>query len=127
MNEKDLQEIKRILLSIREKIISQREDSLNQLSSPRDEVVDEGERAFMEEADYLEMRFTSREDRLLKKVEDALKRIEEGRYGICEICGEEIDVNRLKLRPVTTMCIKCKTEQEKKEELEKKLKRKTRL
>lgn len=127
MNEKDLKEIKDILLKIKEKIIEQREDTLRGLSAPKDEVTDEGERAFLEEADYLDMRFTSREDKLLKKVEDALKRIEEGRYGICEICGEEIDVNRLKVRPVTTMCIKCKMEEERKEELEKRFKRKKRL
>jgi DnaK suppressor protein len=127
MDEKDLKEIREILLNMRRKILEGREEALYQLSSGRDEVLDEGERAFIEEADYLEMRFTTREDRLLRKVEDALKRIEEGKYGICEVCGGEIDVNRLKLRPVTTMCIKCKTEQEKKEELEKKLKRKTRL
>jgi len=123
MDEKDLKEIREILLNMRRKILEGREEALHQLSSGRDEVLDEGERAFIEEADYLEMRFTTREDRLLRKVEDALKRIEEGKYGICEVCGGEIDVNRLKLRPVATMCIKCKTEQEKKEELEKKLKR----
>ncbi len=124
MNEKDLKEIKEILLNMRKKILEKREDVLRELSSPKEEVFDEGERAFMEESDFLEMRFTSREDRLLKKVEDALKKIEEGKYGICEVCGEEIDINRLKVRPVTTMCIKCKTEEEKKEELEKRFKKK---
>jgi len=126
MDEKDLKEIKEILLNMRKKILEGREEALSLLSSGRDEVIDEGERAFIEEADYLEMRFTAREDRLLRKVEDALKRIEEGKYGICEVCGEEIDVNRLKLRPVTTMCIKCKTLEEEKEKFEKEITKKRR-
>ena len=50
-----------------------------------------------------------------KKIDDALARIEGGTFGICEICEEEISVKRLEARPVTTMCIRCKEEQEKQE------------
>jgi len=54
---------------------------------------------------------------LLKKIDDALSRIDNKTFGVCEECGEEIGVNRLKVRPVATLCIACKEEQEKKEKM----------
>jgi len=60
-------------------------------------------------------RLRDREKFLLKKIDDALGRIEAGTFGICEICEEEISIKRLEARPVTTMCIRCKEEQEKQE------------
>ena len=53
-----------------------------------------------------------REQKLLKKIEQALERIEDKTYGECESCGEQIAVARLVARPVATLCIDCKTEQE---------------
>jgi DnaK suppressor protein len=58
-----------------------------------------------------------RENRLVFKIREALERIENGTYGICEICGEEISESRLKARPVTTECINCKKNQENQERL----------
>ena len=49
---------------------------------------------------------------IIKKVKEALQRINDGTYGICEECGEEISINRLKARPVTRLCINCKAKQE---------------
>ena len=60
-------------------------------------------------------RIRSREGRLIQKIEDALARIEDGTYGICECCGEEIDLARLNARPMTTYCIECKIALEKME------------
>ena len=62
------------------------------------------------------LRLRERETRYLRKVEYALKKIEEGTYGICERCGEPIGYERLKARPVAVYCIKCKTELEELEE-----------
>ncbi len=59
-----------------------------------------------------EMRIRDREAKYLKKIEKALQKIEEGTYGICEKCGNCIQYERLKLRPVAELCIKCKLEQE---------------
>ncbi len=53
--------------------------------------------------------------KLIKKIDDAMKRIEEGTFGFCERCGEEITLKRLEARPVTTYCIHCKTKLEEKE------------
>jgi DnaK suppressor protein len=66
------------------------------------------------------LRLRDRERKLLKKIEEALEQIDSGTYGICEICGQEISLKRLEARPVTTMCIDCKTEQEEEEKLREK-------
>ena len=58
------------------------------------------------------LRIRDREAKLIKKIKSALERIDNGTFGICDSCGEEISVKRLKARPVTTQCIDCKTKQE---------------
>lgn len=61
------------------------------------------------------LRLKEREQKLLKKIDDALDRLATNTYGICLRCGEEIPYKRLKARPVTTLCIECKTQQEREE------------
>jgi DnaK suppressor protein len=58
------------------------------------------------------LRIRDREARLIGKLQDALERLENGTYGFCDECGEEIPYKRLMARPVTTLCIQCKKEQE---------------
>jgi len=62
------------------------------------------------------MRIRDRERKLLKKIDEALERMNASTYGICERCEGEIPYKRLKARPVTTLCIECKTLQEKEEQ-----------
>jgi DnaK suppressor protein len=61
------------------------------------------------------LRRQDRESKLAGKIQEALGRIDDGTYGICEDCGKEISKQRLKARPVTTLCIDCKTLQEEEE------------
>ena len=63
------------------------------------------------------IRLKEREQKLLKKIDEALERIAAKTYGICERCGDEIPYQRLKARPVTTFCIACKTLQEEEEKI----------
>jgi DnaK suppressor protein len=63
------------------------------------------------------IRMLDRENMLIMKIKKALKKIDDRTFGICEVCGEEIDINRLKSRPITELCISCKTRQEKMERL----------
>ena len=63
------------------------------------------------------MRIKEREQQLLKKIDEALDRLSKNIYGICERCEEEIPYHRLKARPVTTLCIACKTLQEQEEKI----------
>jgi DnaK suppressor protein len=61
------------------------------------------------------LRIKDRERKLIKKIDEALERLSTRTYGICEGCGEEIPLKRLKARPVTAFCIACKTRQEQEE------------
>ena len=63
-----------------------------------------------------DLRLKERGQKLLKKIDDALERMANHTYGICEDCGGAIPFPRLKARPVTTLCIECKTLQEAKEQ-----------
>lgn len=63
------------------------------------------------------LRLKEREQKLLKKIDEALDRIAADAYGVCERCGGDIPYKRLKARPVTTLCIECKTLQEEEENL----------
>ena len=73
---------------------------------------DPSDRATMESNRNSILRIRDRERKLIFKIEEALQRLEEGEYGVCEECGGEIGIERLKARPVTTLCIECKSSQE---------------
>lgn len=114
--EKHIQDIKLRLLSQRESLLNEAESALNELPGQMifpdlgDQASAETDRSFM-------LRLRGREQRLLKKIDEAIERIDSGSFGICDDCGEEIDIKRLEARPVTTMCIECKTLQEEEEKL----------
>lgn len=114
--EKKLQEIRTILLRQKDSLLSGAEEALNEL--PEQTVFpDMGDQASAETDRSFMLKLRGREQRLLKKIDEAVDRIENGIFGICEDCGEEIDIKRLYARPVTTMCIDCKTLQEEEEKL----------
>src|SRR5262249_60762855 len=73
---------------------------------------DRADRASMESNRNSVLRIRDRERKLIFKIQEALRRLDDGTYGICEECGEEIGIERLKARPVTTLCIECKSSQE---------------
>lgn len=116
LRDKKIQEIKKKLLARKETLLAEAEEALNELPGQTifpdlgDQATAETERNFM-------LRLRGRERRLLKKIDDAIERIESGVFGICEKCGSEIDIRRLEARPVTTLCIECKTQQEEEERL----------
>jgi|ERR687892_1775060 DnaK suppressor protein len=78
---------------------------------------DMSDQATAEMDSNFELRLKEREQKLLKKIDEALDRIASNVYGICERCGQEIPHKRLKARPVTTLCIECKTQQEEEEKI----------
>lgn len=126
--EKDkLREFNQILLKMRQDILEEtgRLSSHFQSRGERNiQLSDPNDRASVETDAGVLLRLGDRNRKLLIKIDDAQKRIREGTYGICEICGDEISEERLRFRPVTTQCIKCKTDLENEEnELKKKTKR----
>lgn len=76
---------------------------------------DVSDQASAETDQNFSLRIREREQKLLKKIDEALGRLASHTYGICESCGNEIPYKRLKARPVTTLCIECKTSQEEQE------------
>ena len=105
-----LQEEMRMLLEEAGKTVSEMTADNTNFPDPNDRATQESDRSF-------ELRIRDRERKLINKIREALERINEGVFGICEMCGEDISEARLKARPVTTLCIDCKIEQEKKEKL----------
>jgi DnaK suppressor protein len=103
-----LQEEMKILLGEAEKTVSEMTADTTNFPDPNDRATQESDRTF-------ELRIRDRERKLLNKIREALERIDNGTFGICEMCGDEISEARLKARPVTTLCIDCKIEQEKSE------------
>jgi len=113
MEEKDLLAFKKQLEGIKDEINSDVEATLSHMSGDSGNIPDPNDRATVESERSFELRIRGRERKLMDKVEEALARIEDGTYGICEDCGEEIAVKRLKARPVASHCIDCKVRQEK--------------
>jgi len=114
MNKKDLKKLQEILEGRRDEIINQAQATKEKgISFDPDDLPDEVDLASSEADQSMSLRLRDRERVLLRKVEKALKKIQDGEYGICEKCGEEIGVKRLEARPVTDLCIQCKEEEEK--------------
>ena len=88
-----------------------RHDSNGDFPDPTDRASLESNRNFL-------LRSKDRERKLIIKVKEAMDRIDNGTFGICESCGRPISEKRLKARPVTTLCIECKTEGENQERME---------
>lgn len=85
-------------------------DSTDHLSDPLDRAVLDAERGYT-------LRIRDRESVLIKKIHASLQDIEDGAYGVCDDCGRDIAIERLKARPVARRCIRCKTRQEERERL----------
>ncbi len=115
-SQKDLKRFKKSLEDSRKAIIENARKTMEEESNfDTDDLPDEIDQASSEYAQSMAFRLRDREKFLLKKIEKALLRIEDGSFGICERCEETISIKRLEARPVTTLCIRCKEEQEKKE------------
>ncbi len=90
--------------------------NMEEMHSPA--LPDINDQATLESERSFGLRIRDRERKLIGKVQDAIKRMEEGAYGVCESCGEPIGLKRLQARPVTTFCINCKAEMEEEEKRE---------
>ncbi len=111
MNEAQLEFFKSHLLELKRETISHIDEARQRLADANRET-DELDRALTEEENRLRLRIADRESKLLPKIDEALKRIEEGDYGWCEETGEPIGIERLLLRPTATLCAEAKARQE---------------
>ncbi|MBN1254329.1 MAG: RNA polymerase-binding protein DksA [Deltaproteobacteria bacterium] len=112
MKEKKLQFYKTLLNQQLQELIEEATKTVSDMTITEGEFPDPTDRASWESDRNFLLRIRERERKLITKITEALSRIEEGTFGICERCGEEISDKRLEARPVTTLCINCKQEQE---------------
>jgi DnaK suppressor protein len=103
--------------AIRRELQKQRQAILDETGEGPEAFPDVSDQASAEVDQNFSMRIKEREQKLLKKIDEALDRLSKNIYGICERCEEEIPYQRLKARPVTTLCIACKTLQEQEEKI----------
>ncbi len=117
MDQKDLEYFRELLSSMLNDVLEKSDATIEDMNDTIEVFADPADRATMESDRAFVLRLRDRERRLIKKIQGALQRLEDGTYGICDDCGEDISVPRLKARPVTKLCIKCKSKQEEEENL----------
>lgn len=116
MRQRDLKVFRKLLEERKRDILSEAERAVGTMNRPTEEALaDPTDRASLEADRIFLLRMKDRERKLLSKIDEAFARLHDGSYGRCEECGGEIGVERLKARPVTTLCIQCKSEQEERE------------
>ncbi len=117
MNKEKLKKFKRIFEAQRNSLLFNDKVVREDFSVCVDDRYDEIDQATTDIEQSMRMRLRNRETLYIKKVEEALKRIEEGTFGECDSCGEDIELRRLEARPTATLCVACKEEEERKEVL----------
>ena len=113
MTKVQLKKFRDMLEAKREEIIKRAQQTLDQdMALDTDDLPDEMDLASSEYLQSFTFRLRGREKVFLDKIERALIKIEDGSFGKCEECEEEISLKRLEARPETTLCIRCKEDQE---------------
>ncbi len=113
MRKQELARIRARLATQLGELLGHGAETVHQMAAPQvDELPDPNDRASRETDTSRALRLRDRDRKLIAKVEEALARIDAGTFGRCESCGGRISAARLKARPVTTLCIDCKTEAE---------------
>lgn len=117
MEKAKIEEFRQLLQEQMDKLLHEAGKTVSDMTDEKTNFPDPTDRASLESDRNFELRIRDRERKLIGKIREAIERIEAGDFGECEDCGEEIGEARLKARPVTTLCIECKTEQERQEKI----------
>ena len=115
MSKSQITHFKKILNDWKVELSTELSRTVSHMQTDVTTYADPNDRASQESEMALELRNRDRERKLIKKINETLKNIDEDEYGYCMGCGEEIGLNRLQARPTATLCIDCKTLQEIKE------------
>ena len=116
LTKKELKKFQELLEEKRKLVLERARQMLSEgMVLDANDLPDEMDLASSEYIQSFEFRLRGREKSLLSKLDHALKKIEDGTFGICEICDEPIGKKRLEARPETSLCIKCKEDQEREE------------
>ena len=111
MNQRDLKQFRKLLDEKMEELLAEADRTVDGMNE-KENFPDPTDRALLESNRNFTLRIRDRERKLIGKIKEAIARIEDGSYGNCEECGEPIGLERLRARPVTTLCIDCKSMQE---------------
>ena len=117
LKQEKMETYKALLTQKINELLSEAGKTVTEMTNGKENYPDPNDRASLEADRNFELRIRDRERKLIMKMQEAIKRIEDGVFGICEVCGGQISEKRLMARPVTTLCIDCKTKQEKMEKL----------
>lgn len=109
MSKKMLEHFRAILNGWKQELLEEVSRTVHTMQDETANHPDPNDRASQETDMSLELRSRDRERKLIKKIEEAIAKIDTGDYGFCETCGVEIGVQRLEARPTATLCIDCKT------------------
>ncbi len=115
MNPEQLAHFRNLLNKWKQQLMQEADSTVYHMKEDAALYPDPIDRASQEEGFNLELRTRDRERKLLKKIEQALDKLDKGDYGFCEDCGAEIGIRRLEARPTAIKCIDCKTFEEIKE------------
>jgi DnaK suppressor protein len=117
MNEEQLEFFRRLLVEWKNSILSASAGTLQQLQDGPIREPDLNDRASSETDWGIELRTRDRQRKLIAKIDSALRRIEEGEYGFCEVTGEPIGLGRLIARPIATMTVEAQEAHERREKV----------
>jgi len=117
LSKKKLEFFRKLLNERLDELFDEAHKTVSGMVTHKENIPDPADRASLESDRNFTLRIRDRERKLIAKIKEALGRIETRTYGICEECDEEISKERLKVRPVTTLCIECKTRQENEEKV----------
>jgi DnaK suppressor protein len=115
MNKEKLKKFKKLFEAQRQSLLFNDKIVREDFGVCADDRYDEIDQATTDVEQSMRMRLRNRESLYIKKVEEALRRIEAGEFGECESCGEDIEFRRLEARPTATLCVSCKEDQERQE------------
>lgn len=112
MDKEKLEFFRKLLQEQLDELLSEAERTVAGMTDAKENFPDPTDRAALESDRNFLLRIRDRERKLISKINEALLRLDDGTFGICESCGEEIGEERLAARPVTTLCFDCKKRQE---------------
>jgi DnaK suppressor protein len=112
MNERQLEHFRQVLLAWKRELMEEVDRTVHHMQDEASNFPDPNDRATQESEFGLELRTRDRERKLLKKIDSALERIDDGSYGFCEETGEEIGLKRLEARPVATLSLEAQERRE---------------
>ena len=117
MNDRQLEFFRRKLVNWKNDLMSDSKDTIEGLQDNTRNIPDIADRASEETDRALELRTRDRQRKLVSKIDAALRRIDEGEYGYCEITGEPISLKRLDARPIATMTLEAQESHERREKV----------